>query len=482
MKVLAIILCALVVLGGIATAALYYSPQATAITALVGATKDFTKRAEILPLTNMLKEGSLEYSMAKSNDAEAEPYASGKIFFSKDAIMYKDFVVNDADLKLAGSAYFSEDLIYVSGEHIIGGVYGVNPSKFTSDLSNSIFAADSGSKYAIEDDGMYDAIIRSGENLDLRQMNKDAEKLIETYERELWLIVCEYAEFDSNFKKVDLNGVKKKVRVITVTVDREAAANIVRDAYKYLDYDQQILDFAKIYESVFALLYGEMYDDSEYGSLAEAIEQDIDNLEEDVEEFCKKIEESENFRTLELEVVTQTFSAKLLEASFKMNGVTAMTLDLGELGMKKTDQITLSVIQDVTDDYELVYTMKQYYDRSVATLKCGEEKLISVTINKVRNTFKLEAEDFILSGSIKTVDGTTTLVIDKVSETIYSTNGVASTEETQPNIRIVIRQQDEMPEAPSKYNRLQDITEQDVDRWDRKLREVLDKISLEKVE
>ena len=464
MKVLAILLCAILVLGGIASAVLYYTPQAASINALVGATKDISKRAELQPLAGMLKEGSLEFSLSEveydNENIMEDSNISGKIYFSKDATMIQalDIIVRD-EVSLSGSAYFSNDLIYVEGENLIGGAYGVTPKKFTSDLAKSIFAADSGSEYAIADESLYDAVLRSGKNLDLNKMQRDADKLIETYERELWLIVCKYAEFDSNFKKVDLNGTKKTARVITITVTPEDMAHIVEDAYDYLDNDEQILKFFKTYESAFALMFGELYDASEYESLADVVEEWIDDAEDTVEKFCNELEDSEAFETIELEVVTQTIAATLLKTSLKVDGVTAFTLDLGTQGMKNTDQITLKSFEN-----ELVYTMKQYDDRSVATLKANEEKLISVTVNKIRNTFKIETETLTMSGAIQTKEGKTTMTIDKVVETYFNGTAYVS-DEYKTNFRLVIRQEDEMPEAPTKYNRIYDITEEDVEAW-----------------
>ena len=142
-----------------------------------------------------------------------------------------------------------------------------------------------------------------------------------------------------------------------------------------------------------------------------------------------------------------------------MNGVTAFTIDLGTKGMKDTDQITLKSF-----DSEIVYTMKQYEDRSVATLKAGDEKLISVTVNKLRNTFKIETDTTVMSGALQTKEGKTTMSIDKVTESYF--NGTEYvTEEYKTNLRIVILQEDEMPDAPTKYNRICDITEDDIEAW-----------------
>ena len=144
MKIFAIILCALLSLGLIASAVLYYSPQATAINAVVGATKDFAKRDEISPLYQMLKEGSLEFSASevKQNDENLleDSSLSGKIYFSKDAMMYENINIKLSNLlDISGNMYFSNDLIYIEEDTILNGAYGMKPKNFVSDLENSIY-------------------------------------------------------------------------------------------------------------------------------------------------------------------------------------------------------------------------------------------------------------------------------------------------------------------------------------------------------
>ena len=474
MKIFAIILCALLSLGLIASAVLYYSPQATAINAVVGATKDFAKRDEISPLYQMLKEGSLEFSASevKQNDENLleNSSLSGKIYFSKDAMMYENINIKLSNLlDISGNMYFSNDLIYIEEDTILNGAYGMKPKNFVSDLENSIFAADSGSKYAMDED-LYDAILRSGNAVDLNEMEKDLDKLLNTYTREMWLIVCKYAEFDSNTKNVNLNGTKKSARVITVEVDAEAMANIIEDAYDYLANDDQILEFIRDHESVLTLVFGEMYDASEYGTLADAFEEVIQDLAPDVEDLCNEIEDNKDtFETLEFEIVTSKFSAKLLKFTLNVKGVEVFTVDLGEQGMKNTDQITLKSF-----DSEIVYSMNKYETRSVATLKVDDEKIMSVTVNHNRGTFKLETDTCTISGMLEhnEEEDTYTLTLDKINAITYTTSGKEVEEEYETDVKIVIRSEDTVPAAPTAYNRLPDITEEDMDALIKKFEKI----------
>ena len=476
MKVIAIFLCAILLLGGVGSVALYYTPQAVAINAVVGATNDFEKRDEIRPLSNMLKEGSLEFSASKfeteNEKLDENTHASGKIYFSEDATMLQSIDINWLDqFKISGDAYFSNDLIYVKEDHLLGGAYGVKPPKFTTDLMNSIFATDSGSDYAMADENLYDAIIRSGDTLDLNNMEKDAKKLIRKYETKLWLIVCEHAEFDSNNKKIDLNGTKKSVRVITVEINPESWANIIQDAYDYLADDQDMLDFIKEYESLLTILFGEMYDASEYGSLADAFEEAIQDLAPDVEEYCDGIIDNEKFEKIEFEVATPKFTSKLLKFVIKVEGVTVFTLDLGEQGMKNTDQITLK-----SWGGEYVYTMKKYDNRSVATLKVDGEKIFAITVSPNRETFKLETADTTINGTIRSEGDRTTITLDKITYTAPTANGNGVTvKEYKTDIQFVIREKDEIPAAPTSYNRISDITEEDIEAWIKKFEKLASK-------
>jgi hypothetical protein len=286
----------------------------------------------------------------------------------------------------------------------------------------------------------------------------------------MWLIVCKYAEFDSNTKNVDLNGTKKSARVITVEVDAEAMANIIEDAYDYLANDDQILEFIRDHESVLTLVFGEMYDASEYGTLADAFEEVIQDLAPDVEDICGEIEDNKDtFETLEFEIVTSKFSAKLLKFTLNVEGVKVLTVDLGDQGMKNTDQITLKSF-----DSEIVYSMNKYETRSVATLKVDDEKIMSVTVNHNRGTFKLETDTCTISGMLEhnEEEDTYTLTLDKINAITYTTSGKEVEEEYETDVKIVIRSEDTVPAAPTAYNRLPDITEEDMDALIKKFEKI----------
>ena len=262
-KLVAIILSAVLLLGGAAVGLTVYNntPEFVARNAILGMFQDLIKRDEINPLYNMITQGSLEASVSEftedGEDLLEDTSIAGKLYFSKEAFMLEnaDVKLFGGDFHASGDIYLSDELIYIKEDHILGGAYGITPKELSADLRSSIFAPDSGSEYAIPDEEVFDAITETSDSADLDAMKKDAEKLLKKYIKQAWKIICDDAEFDSETTDVRLNGEKKTVRVVTIDVDTDAMASMLRDAYDFLKNDGDVVKFIETYQSSFSSVF-----------------------------------------------------------------------------------------------------------------------------------------------------------------------------------------------------------------------------------
>ncbi len=449
-----------------------FVPEVAAIHSMHGVADDFANRAEIKPLKKMLKQGSLEASVSEVNQngenlIEGES-VSGKMYFSKnvfskDEFMLKDFELLTDELQIHGDVYSSNDLFYISEDHILGGAYGIVPESFTADLRDSIFAADSGSKYAIPDEDFYDLLMESSDPLEFENMKKDAEKILKQYERKLWIIVCQNANITSVSKYVDFEGTKKPVRVIAIEIEPYELANIIEEFFEFVEDDDSVVKFIDEYESMLLPCIEYVYGPIEQNSLSTAYEKMIDTVEDYVDVTCDELTEIED-GLLEIELVTPKFSNKMLRLTVKSDGEKLIVIDFGEKGIQKTEKISISI-----KDSETVYEVQTKHDtKRIATLTVNGEQAFAITVNNVRETFQIDFGDCTVSGSMKVSEDKTVFTFDTVSITSDSD----TIEEYTTNLQITFREKDEMPDTPTTYGKISDITEKDVDGWLKKLENI----------
>ena len=468
-KLVAIILSAVLLLGGAAVGLTVYNntPEVVARNAILGMFQDLIKRDEINPLYNMITQGSLEASVSEftedGEDLLEDTSIAGKLYFSKEAFMLEnaDVKLFGGDFHASGDIYLSNELIYIKEDHILGGAYGITPKELSADLRSSIFAPDSGSEYAIPDEEVFDAITETSDSADLDAMKKDAEKLLKKYIKQAWKIICDDAEFDSETTDVRLNGEKKTVRVVTIDVDADAMASMLRDAYDFLKNDGDVVKFIETYQSSFSSFAGELYNTEEYGSMAEAFEALIDDIGDDLDELCEELHDSGEER-ITIEIATPKLTADLLKLTVKVDDDVFATLDFGEKGLKKTDKISVEV-EETKIAYEITQNDKKQFD---AALKIDGEKPASISINKADHSYKLKCDTYTVSGSIETKRKSTTITVDKITDSWYSSYENKQKESTyETDIKIVINEKDKIPAAPKTYRKISEISDHDVEAW-----------------
>ena len=487
--IIVIVVIALAVGGTVVAVTILKEPAVVATNALGGLAKDALERDEIKPFCELFTSGSIEASLdgmkVNGYDSFGDSSISGKLYFSEDAFMLRNVKVNlaDGDVKLNGDAYISEDVVYVNEQEILGGTYGINFSSLADDFSNSIFAADSGSVYALDKE-TYDAIMKRLDNVsENKMMQRDLEKLSRRVFLDLWEIVLDHAELSSEVVEIDLSGKSSKVRLISITIDSLAMQNIIRAAYEYLCESKEIVAFIEKHEGA---LYGMLdvlypYDWDAYGSLAELYKKRMSELSDTVEDLCKELES--DFRALSINIATSRISGKLLKLWIEDELETVLSIDCGQKGMRKTDTVTIEA-----GEVKIVYKVdKKGFKKlgaSIAIESHNQEIEFSISIDKkegtytanfthVKNEKNYYLTEWVASGNIATKRSTTTFTIDKVNYKHRINNSSDWWNRYELECEVTVKLEDEMPMPRKVYKTVADITEEDIENVVKKLEKLV---------
>ncbi len=441
-----------VVVAGSTTAGIITnSPKNVMSNAIGGFFEDFTKRDEIEPIYNMLQKGSLSFYLSEIKQAEENLIAgqeySGTMYFSKDAFAIEDLNINTGDFHIAGDVYLTNDLLYINETELFDFECGISTKDMIWDFEHSIFAYGENSEYAIEDNTLYDAIIDALECCKTDKMQKDAQKLVKSYAKKAWNIVRKNASFNSQTKKVKLNGKRTSARVVTMDIDGDALSAIIDDLYDFLESDNKMTKFLEKYEAYFSLplIY------SETPSIVDAYEDWLDILGQNLDDICETVEE--HYVGTQLEVVTPKLSSKLLKCTLRQGGDEIFELDCGSKGIKNSNHIQLTY-----DGEEIVYEVKKdNKSHFKAVLSYGGDDL-SIEINRKKDTYKLQFATVTLKGDFIQKGKTSTITLDQISQE-------GNPLEATTDLKIVIREKDKMPSAPKDYDILPDIKDKDINEW-----------------
>lgn len=478
LKLLWIIVVALLVVGGsVTTVAILNSPANVAANALSGVAEDMLEREDVKPIYQTLTGGSVQVSLNSiKKDGEncfGDTHLSGKLYFAEDALMLSDFDAKLGEFEFAGDAYISEEEFYIKEDKILGGAYGMNISTLADDLANSIFAADSGSEYALDQE-TYDSIIKMLDNVSKnKDIREDAVELLETVSEDFWKIVKDNADISSESTYLRLNGTKTKVRLITITVDAIAMENILMDAYDYLCESEDIIEFIETNEAFLVAMMRDMYPayyphyQETYSSLVEAYEKWMEILGERIENRCDALDPT---LSLAVNIATPRMRTTLLKLWVTIGKETVLSLDCGEKGIKKTDEISLEM-GGVKLSYK-VYTEEELTATFIINGQNGLYVYVSVCVNQEKGMYTLtctktdrnDRKSWSIKGNIDTNGDTITLTIDNVTRvpaTVYAAR-----------CEIIIDTDDKMPSPRKDYDTVADITENDIKAWVKKLEEL----------
>lgn len=446
------------------------SPKVVATHAITNAIEDLGKREEIAPVLNAMNGGSLTIT-AEGKDLEEligldeDIEVSGKLYMDveKQAFMLDDLSFQMGDISLTGQAYVGNDSIYVANDEILDGAWGVERGSLVKDLRKSLLAPDSDSEYAMDEED-YEMLEEIFDALDSEldvEMQKDFEKVSKRYTEKLWKLIGEYAEFEADTDEIRMNGERKKVRVITITLDDKSVALIAEEMIEYFLEDDELADLVEEYGDRLEKMIGASYDiddlSKEYDKLLDELEDNMDEVIDGIEDVVQE--------DIVVSVVTPVASSDLLMLSVEYGKTALVEVEFGHEGVLKSNCISVRIPEanvDVT--YEISENSRKAYD---ATLSVNGEKVVEVEIDRSKKDFKLNVVDACtVSGEIGKKGGTTAIIVDSVKVGDERFNNFTLT--------LILDESDKMPARAKNVESILTITEKDVEKWEKRAEEMLE--------
>ena len=339
MIVAIIIAVTLIIAGIVATVLIINTPSIIMGPTVSTAFSDFMKREDIKQIQNLLENGSVEFDVL---DEESNTDISGKLYLGLDEgkLMGENIALKYGDLSLSGNFYVSKNLCYAQNPELLGGTFGIDIGNSAEEFEKSIFAFGSGSKYAV-DKQTHDTVYEILSALDSQlpdEMKKDAEKLVAKYITSLQNIISKYGKFSSEKETVKVGNSYIKARIMTLTLDDAAIANVASDFLTTLSNDEAFKDFVYAYgDKLINIL--------DIDNIRDA-DQLYDDISQDISERIFDMKTNVKGHKITLDIVTPKLSTKLLAftLTFDKNGdIRTYGADFGTAGVKNSDHITLNL-------------------------------------------------------------------------------------------------------------------------------------------
>ncbi len=480
--IIAASLLAVVLATSVTSVALANTPQSIAARAVSNTSDDLLARPEFEPLVQLFTGGSLQFSLNSVKDEDGydyfrSNYVTGKAYLSTDAAYLTDVDVRLGEVNLEGSAYISDDFVYVSENEILRDSFGVKYSQLASEFSQSIFAPNSGSKYALSDKD-YTLLLNEIQAANsYKTVKKEFSKLSPKIAKNLYKIVVDAATISKTNESIWLSGETTPVRLITFTIDGNAMTKIVSQWNHYLRNSEDIIEFLRNNESAIKSAMGLDKSISLVKEYRLALEEIKEVFDEIAEILLAEVE------TIKIKVATPKTSKNLLKLTVQIGGIFIFEMDCGKDGYLYSDKIDIKcgesqiiyhlnandkknfeatlLINLPSDSLELEWKVDKQTNQFEARLTYAFEYYINGYYN---TTIKVYTER-VASGSILHKHGKTTLNVDSFGLTEYQTkNGTLSSKSTTDfdvDAVVVIDTNDKMPSVPRKYKKLSTLTERD---------------------
>ncbi|MBQ9086790.1 MAG: hypothetical protein IJY47_06350 [Clostridia bacterium] len=472
MKKFIFILAVIVVLGclivGIGIA--LNQPERVAERALAGLAEDLTSREEVEALVKPFEKGSVAFTgTADASDAEF----GGKIYFNskKSTVMAEDLYYSQGEsLNLTGSLYISEDKSYLSNDEILKGTYGIERGEMMSALKSSIFRKDAKSEVALSE-STYDLLAAMMQMYDIgadKEMKEEWDKIVTRYGKKLYSILEEYAEFESETRRIKIGEERKKARVITVTVDTDAFLMMQEELFYYVSNDKKLESFVETYGGYYEEYLWESGLIGSGRDISDVYETWIKNWEDSLDE--DELSYAGNDEELVIKLVTGKLSSTLmkLELHDDSNGFN-LALDVGTKGLAKSENITCTLNgtkweYSVDDEDPTKFGIK---------LLKNEETLLNFHIDKEKDTYRLTLGN----GSLtmrgdwkKTGLGELQITVDKI---LYVKEGKSVTSDL--TLVLDVDMKDNMPKPKADMEIIFDLSEDEIKQIEKRVNELGEK-------
>lgn len=374
-----------------------------------------------LELYEKVAEGGGEYGLNVKIDKDILPQLSSPIDVSLNAKSSKNaalFGANVAigDSKIDMSIGSTGDELLVKSEALLGeSAYYVNiKDKFLEELDNSIFAPESGSKYAIPQE-FYDALKESIEN---SSKNEETAEIFEDAIKNIAKEIKKVVEVKKENKEIELVDGVTKAKVYTVVMDQTTLVKIVDIVIGELETNEELREAIESYTAL-----AESDDDSE-GEAKDVVDEIIEGLKETKPEIEKS--------SFKVTLTSAEKSGYMVALTADINDENEDVLDFSWVfssDPEKNPEFDLKVVVVAEETVELVakYTLEE---------KDGD------TTKKLEMTAKEGSVEMLKLSAVTTIDNenvmTSTLNATAQGQEIFALTLGGEYELTKDKLRVVI--------------------------------------------
>jgi len=483
-KLVASLISAVVVIAIIVAVIVMNNPKYVFKKSLTGAIEDLGKRSELATLTQALEKGSITVEGTLGEEQlpfDGEVSFGGKFYFNAankpaDSSVYIEDLhakvsSDGATGEIKGNAYFSTEYMYIADCNLMDGCYGLVRGDLKDEFLDSEWIDE------LIADHTQDAVASILDYIDKEKDMKlieDVVAKVEEYSKTLEKLLVKYAEFEKENKNVNCGDGKTDCRVITLTVDEKAVADILNDLYDIIEKDDDLRDLVMDNaEEILDMLEGvlneagvevdikdveDFYDD-------QLLDEDTwDDLVKEVEELDFEIaisaatgKMSTALRQLSVVVETKMFGDKS-EVEFVLN--------FGKKGLKKTDHISAELDGEELFVYEISENSKKMYKAAFSVPQYDSQKgkdvmteVINIKVNREKDKFEFmiindhesymtgeEVEErYVVSGKFVEEGDAVTISVQEY-EKIYGED----VESVKLDINVTIDKKDKMPKLEKK--------------------------------
>ena len=394
-KILLIVaLAAVVAIGGVGAGIgiAMNRPQIVMQTSVQNLIQDAFARDEFGVVTELIESGSFELIMSAEGEGNEVSFEYKEYFGLKNNETYIEKVKLSAnDFAVEGSAYVGDDYMYVSVPSLYNSPVGIARGKTESEFADSLFAFESGSDYELDQE-ISDAITvfcRIYDDAKDKEAVEDIKELLESYVRVLMDSISKHAEIEKENESVKIHGDKVNARVITVEVDAECAYNVLCDLYDELKEDNRIPKLIKKYgkladkyvedtslEGAIQKELGEDEDDDLTDILLEAYDDMLDDMDNMIDDAEDALDDDGSKIVVEMATKKSSSTLMALNVAVKEDGEKMELVDvqLGKDGIKKTEKITVEVMQEFVAEFAVKQDDKDGY-KCEFTIEESEEEV-----------------------------------------------------------------------------------------------------------
>ena len=478
-KTIAIILAAVLVVGGGVTAGVVVGnnnlPENVVKDALLGLA-DFTERAELKPIYEVLTNGSIEMSQSyiRQNDKTEMWTNTAKVYFADDGVVLQNINFAQTGFELQGEVWLTEDFVCINAENLLDSAYAIEMGNLAKQFEKSIFAYGSNSEYAIQDQRLYADILSLLDHLDklnARKMQKELTKIGQSYLKELWDIACKQVDFIEGTKAMEIDGKKVDVRNINIVVDADDVCEIWEATLEFLQEDEQVTKFLDKNEDLLNIANNPIFGAGQTTNqtLSDTYREMLKQLKKEFYTTAAEIQESWGDNQLVIDVATPKHKAELIKLNINYANEDVYTLDFAGKTIKDTNKITLieqgvkQVYQTLNGDqfFRITYTIDdvEVFKFQLDKETSNYELYYDATINDAVSPISYRIEGKVIDGADLKI---TINKVTQIEDNIWWENPMETS--YLMDLAFVLKNKDKLPAKPQDYKTLETLTEEDLEK------------------